>query len=171
MDLTIKRAGFDDVPALVILVNSAYRGESSKAGWTTEADLLDGQRIDETMLTELLANSKNTILSASDNTGHMIACVYLQQNSTTMYLGMLTVEPQLQAKGIGKQLMSAAESFATEKGCLNIEMTVISIRHELIAWYAKRGYLPTGATKPFPPDSKFGIAKRPLEFIVLNKQL
>jgi ribosomal protein S18 acetylase RimI-like enzyme len=81
------------------------------------------------------------------------------------------VSPALQAKGIGKQLLAAAELYASEQGCQAVEMTVISIRHELIAWYNKRGYHSTGISKPFPVDDKFGIPKQPLEFIVLEKKL
>lgn len=171
MPVIIRPATIADVPQLVTLVNSAYRGESSKAGWTTEADLLEGQRTDADMLLALLEQDNNTILIAANETSGIIGSVYLQNNDPTMYLGMLTIQPTLQAQGLGKMLMTAAENFTREKACTSIEMTVISVRHELIAWYAKRGYLPTGATKPFPPDTKFGIAKMPLEFIVLRKQL
>ncbi|HWB26481.1 MAG TPA: GNAT family N-acetyltransferase [Chitinophagaceae bacterium] len=171
MDITISSATQAHVPELVSLVNGAYRGEGSKAGWTTEADLLDGQRTDAQMLSELLAKENNTILIGTDETNRILGCVYLQQTGAVMYLGMLTVQPKLQAQGIGRRLMAGAEKFATEKHCTSIEMTVISVRHELIAWYNKLGYQPTGASKPFPPDSKFGIAKQPLEFIVVSKTL
>lgn len=169
-DLTIRPATLDDTQALEKLVNSAYRGESSKAGWTTEADLLDGQRTDAEELAKLINTPGNTILLALDN-GHILGCVYLQNKGETMYLGMLTVQPQLQARGIGKQLLKAGEAYAKEQGCTRVEMTVISVRHELIAWYNKHGYLFTGDTRPFPADSKFGVAKQPLEFNVYRKNI
>lgn len=160
-----------NVSELAQLVNGAYRGESSKAGWTTEADLLGGQRTDEEDLTRLINTPHNTILIGLDEINRILGCVYLQKRDAVMYLGMLTVQPQLQAAGIGKQLLFAAEEFARRQHCTSIEMTVISVRHELIAWYNKRGYQATGDVKPFPHDSKFGVAKQPLEFIVLSKNI
>jgi len=170
MNLAIVPATLADVPALVKLVNSAYRGEGSKAGWTTEADLLEGIRTDEEDLAGLLSKEENTILKAVDSSS-IIGCVYLQKKETAMYLGMLTVNPQLQANGIGRQLMAAAEDYARGQQCTSMEMTVITVRHELIAWYNKRGYHATGVTKPFPTDVKFGAPKQPLEFMVMSKQL
>lgn len=84
---------------------------------------------------------------------------------------MLTVSPELQAKGIGKQLLAAAESMAKSEGCKTIQMTVISVRKELIAWYERHGYAATGETAPFPTDPKFGLPKQSLAFIVLEKQM
>lgn len=170
MNLDVVPATLADVPALATLVNSAYRGEGSKAGWTTEADLLEGMRTDEENLTELLSKQENTILKAVENNS-IIGCVYLQKKGTAMYLGMLTVNPQLQTKGIGRQLMTAAEDYARNQQCTSMEMTVITVRHELIAWYNKRGYHSTGVTKPFPTGVKFGAPKQPLEFMIMNKLL
>jgi len=161
----------NDLPQLTALVNSAYRGEGSKQGWTTEADLLDGQRTDENELGKQLKEEGNTILKYTERNNNILACVYLHKKGTAMYLGMLTVSPALQANGIGKQLLTAAEQFAAGQGCQTIEMTVISVRDELIAWYNRRGYHSTGETKPFPTESKFGIAKQHLEFIVMEKKL
>ena len=170
MNIEIVPANLADVPALVQLVNSAYRGESSKAGWTTEAELLDGIRTDEDDLAGLLSKEGNTILKAVENNS-IIGCVYLQKKGEAMYLGMLTVNPQLQANGIGRQLMAAAENFARQQQCTSVEMTVITVRHELIAWYNKRGYHATGVTKPFPTGINFGLPKQPLEFMVMSKPL
>lgn len=171
LDLNITQATNDDLAQIAALVNSAYRGESSKKGWTTEADLLEGQRTDANELATQLQAEGNTILKYTKEDGTIAGCVYLHKKGHAMYLGMLTVNPVLQATGIGKQLMAAAETFAAEQGCTKIEMTVISVRHELIAWYQKRGYTVTGEKRPFPVDAKFGIAKQPLEFIVMEKQL
>jgi len=101
----------------------------------------------------------------------LAGCVYLEQQPDTVYLGMLTVSPLLQAGGIGKQLLQAAEDFAKRNGVDNISMTVISVRHELIAWYERHGYAKTGETKPFPTDPAFGIPKQPLEFIAMKKMI
>lgn len=153
------------------LVNSAYRGETSKKGWTTEADLLDGLRTDEQSLMNLIKHPDSIILQAVDEDDRLVGCVYLQQRQHQLYLGMLTVSPDIQAKGIGKQLLLAAEAYAKEKNCDTVIMTVIDIRHELIDWYKRKGYKKTGENKPFPADPAFGIPKQPLQFIVLEKKL
>lgn len=168
--MTIKPAVEADIPALNVLINSAYRGESSKKGWTAEADLLGGIRTDENALLAMLQNPDATILVYKE-TGQLLGCVYLELKDNDLYLGMLTVSPDAQANGIGKQLMAAAEQMAINKHCRAITMTVISVRHELIAWYERRGYRQTGETKPFPNDPAFGLPKQPLEFVVLEKVL
>ena len=171
-DLIIKVATKEDIPALVKLVNSAYRGESSKKGWTTEADLLDGIRTDEETLSRMVNRGDSVLLKCLNNLQELVGCVYLQKQDEKLYLGMLTVAPEIQAKGIGKTLLlKAAEEYAQIQECTAITMTVISLRKELIKWYERHGYKPTGAKKPFPNDPRFGIPKQPLEFIVLEKIL
>ena len=160
-----------DIPSLNNLVNSAYRGESSKKGWTTEADLLDGIRTDPDSLKKLINQPDSVILKYVEDSGLIKGCVYLQQKNSQLYLGMLTVSPDLQGKGIGKKLLEAAEFHASKLGCTSIIMTVISVRQELIAWYQRHGYNLTGATEPFPTDPKFGSPKQPLVFLVLEKLL
>jgi len=170
--LTILPASEKDIPALVALVNSGYRGDSSRQGWTTEADLLGGMRIDEEAMLDLLNTSGSTVLKATGTNGAIQGCVHLQDDGKALYLGMLTVSPTLQNAGIGRELMEAAEVFAHEKDFTAITMTVISVRDELIAWYKRRGYTDTGERKPFPMnDPRFGLPKQPLEFIVMEKQL
>lgn len=158
-----------DVPALAGLVNSAYRGESSKKGWTNEADLLGGVRTDEAGLHTMLKNPNATILKYEAD-GQLLGCVYLEKKGPDLYLGMLTVSPETQAKGIGKQLMTAAEKFARAEQCRAITMTVITVRYELIAWYERRGFRATGERQPFPEDPNF-LPKQPLEFMVMEKVL
>lgn len=173
-DSAISPATEQDIPNLNTLVNSAYRGDSSRRGWTTEADLLDGIRTDEESLRAMLQNPQATILKY-EASGQLLGCVYLEKKSdssghASLYLGMLTVSPHAQAGGIGKQLMAAAEQVAHGKQCRTIQMTVIPQRTELIAWYERRGYRPTGETKPFPMDDpRFGLPKVPLSFIVMEK--
>jgi N-acetylglutamate synthase-like GNAT family acetyltransferase len=170
-DISISVATESDISALVQLVNSAYRGPSSKKGWTTEADLLDGVRTDPNTLLEQLKQTEQTILKATDISRNIIGCVSLQKKKDTLYLGMLTVQPDIQATGIGKKLLLAAEDFARNHAIYCIEMTVISVRHELIAWYQRRGFELTGEKRAFPTDPKFGIKKQDLEFVVLEKKL
>lgn len=168
----IKPAVVQDIPALVQLVNSAYRGETSRQGWTSEADLLDGIRTSENQLREMMQHPQAVILKYTDEQEQIIGCVFLEKRAHQMYLGMLTVQPALQARGIGKQLMIAAEALAKARGCSSIIMSVISDRRELISWYERRGYRLTGERLPFPMDDpNFGIPKKHLEFVMMEKML
>ncbi len=170
MPVTI--ASIADIPALVALINSAYRGEASKKGWTTEADLLEGEmRTDTPMLTDILKRSDAVLLKYTSIDGTIIGSVYLEKQEKGLYLGMLTVSPLLQAGGIGKELMLAAEEYAREKNCSCIFMNVISIRHELVAWYERQGYKKTGETKPVSVEARFGIPTQPLEFAIMQKDI
>jgi ribosomal protein S18 acetylase RimI-like enzyme len=170
--MSISRANIKDIPELVELVNSAYRGETSKKGWTTEADLLKGAlRTDIPSLNALINNPEAVLLKYSDINNTIIGSVYLEKQKRGLYLGMLSVSPLLQAAGIGKQIMFAAENYAKENNCPCIFMSVISVRHELIAWYERLGYNKTGETKPFPSDNRFGVPTQPLEFIIMEKLL
>ncbi len=160
-----------DLPDLVKLVNSAYRGDSSRAGWTTEADILTGIRTDIATLQQEFELPGVHMLKAVNEAGAIVACVYLQQTDQKLYLGMLTVSPELQNKGVGKQLLQRAEQVAKERNCSHISMTVISVRKELIAWYERHGYQATGERKPFVVGEHIGNPLQPLEFIVLEKWL
>ena len=169
--MELKKATLKDIPDLIKLINGAYRGDSSKQGWTTEADLLDGVRTDSENLAEMINKDDAVILQSFNENNILQACVYLEKKQHIMYLGMLTVSPLEQSKGIGKQLLCEAEKYAEQQMCNIVEMTVISLRKELIAWYEKRGYNNTGETKPFPNDIKFGVPKQPLEFIIMQKEI
>jgi ribosomal protein S18 acetylase RimI-like enzyme len=167
----ITKATLQDIPALNTLINSAYRGESSKKGWTTEANLLEGKRTTEEELTETIQDSKNTILKFTEN-NQIIGCVLLVEKEDKLYLGMLTVSPVLQNSGIGKKLLHQAEIHAKELGLPRIVMTVISVREELVAWYKRNGYVDTGVREPFPEsDVHVTVSEEPLEFIVLEKKI
>lgn len=169
--MPVTKAVLADVPQLNILVNSAYRGETSRLGWTTEADLLDGMRIDEEMLKEYFNDEHITILKNIDEYGMINGCVYLEVRRPKLYVGMFSVSPTLQGKGIGRDLLLAAEEQAKQLDIHILSMTVISIRHELIDWYKRRGYQPTGEIIPFHPGEKFGTARRHLELAVLEKSI
>jgi ribosomal protein S18 acetylase RimI-like enzyme len=167
----ITRATATDADALDRLVNSAYRGEESKKGWTTEADLLDGTRIDAEALRDLIARPGTVVLMYKED-HELLGCVELRKDYDRLYLGMLSVRPATQGRGVGKALLKAAEDHARTVGCKAIYMTVISGRGELINWYLRHGYLLTGERKPFVvPDVRWGIPKQPLEFVVLEKQV
>lgn len=168
--MSISIASKEDVQELAVLINSAYRGDASKKGWTTEADLLKGElRTDISTLTDLIDNPQSVILKYTTAENVIAGSVYLEIQKKGLYLGMLTVSPLLQAAGIGRQILLAAEEYAKEKECPCIFMSVISVRHELIAWYERHGYKNSGETKPFPDDDQFGIPTQFLEFIIMEK--
>ena len=169
--MNISKAAQQDIPGLVTLINSAYRGEPSKKGWTTEADLLDGIRTDENSLTRIMAKENAALLKFCNEANVLTGCVFLEKKNNKMYLGMLTVAPTEQAKGIGKKLLVASEDHARNHNCSAMQMKVISVRDELISWYERHGYYKTGKTAPFIADSPFQFPKQPLEFIVLEKKL
>lgn len=164
-------ATLQDIPELVALINSAYRGDASRKGWTTEADLLKGEiRTNEGTVEQLLQTEGAVFLKYCNEQKEIEGCVFLQKNENKLYLGMLSVSPVQQAKGTGKQLMSAAASYAKQQNCDSIFMRVISVRYELINWYAKQGYYQTGQTEAFPNDNRFGIPTQPLEFLIMEKK-
>lgn len=171
---TFRRATVDDVPALHALVHGAYRGDSARRGWTHEADLLDGARIDLATLKTIVADPAQAVLLA-ERDGRLLGCVQVTDKGRGLaYLGMLTVDPALQGGGLGRSLIAAAEAEARALfGAGKMEMTVIVQRAELIDWYGRRGYLPTGEVRPFPAtDPRFGVPRRDdLAFVVLAREL
>ena len=171
--LTTRPAATAEAPVLAALINSAYRGDSSRAGWTTEADLLGGQRVDIEGLTEMMARPGNVILLYERDYGP-VACVHLERTGEDCYLGLLTIQPTMQGAGLGRQMLETAERWAMEHwSSRTMHMTVIVQRTELIAWYERRGYRRTGERKPFPyGDERFGLPRRDdLAFEVLRKSL
>jgi len=167
----IYNAVLQDVPELNALVNSAYRGETSKKGWTTEAHLLDGLRIDEETLYGYFDDPGIILLKNTDESGKITGSVYLEVRSPKLYIGMFSVSPLLQGKGVGRKLLEAAETFAKELNCHTLAMTVISTRRELISWYERRGFKATGEILPFHKGAKFGVPKQPVELIVMEKHI
>lgn len=170
--MSILPATQSDISRLLPLVNSAFRGDFARQGWTHEADLLHGaQRTDEATLRALMQIAGAVILKYCNDAGDIEGCVFLNKKERGLYLGMLTVRPDLQRSGIGKKLLAAAEMYAREQGCRYVYMTVFSVREELIAWYERHGYRRTGETRPYEVNPDFGIPTRPLEFIVLEKMI
>jgi ribosomal protein S18 acetylase RimI-like enzyme len=168
--MQILKAEYQDIPALVALMDHAYRGEESKQGWSSEADLFEGnKRTDEATVAGLMENPENIFLKCCTEAGVMEGCVCLQKKGTRIYLGMLTVSPAAQGKGIGKLLLEAAGKHAVEQNCKSIYMSVITIRTELIAWYERHGYKKTGERIPFPVEERFGVPKKKLEMFILEK--
>ncbi|MFA6901528.1 MAG: N-acetyltransferase [Gallionellaceae bacterium] len=170
--LSYHTATIADVPYIVALVNASYRGESSRAGWTTEADLLDGQRTDAEEVSSLIASGDSIILLCF-NGDELIGTVHLQHGHHAAHMGMLVIKPGLQGQGRGKKLMQAAEAAAIKMwGTDKMLMHVITLRHELIAFYERRGYRRTGKIKAFPDELRFGIPKvAGLEIELMEKSL
>lgn len=170
---TFRSAASADVPGLVALIESAYRGDSSRAGWTTEADILDGQRTDPGMVEEAVSGTGKRMLVAEAD-GRLIACCQLEDRGGHAYFGMFAVDPARQGGGLGRTVLAEAERLARDDwGAKEMHMTVISVREDLIAWYVRRGYTRTGEKSPFPyGDERFGLPKRDdLEFELLVKPL
>lgn len=173
MKLEFRHAGAGDIPAVVALVTSAYRGDASRAGWTTEADLLEGARIDAQRVSDDIAREQSLILLGEAD-GRLLACAHVAVEDGTGYFGMFSVRPDSQGHGIGKRMLDEAERIAREElGVPSMRMTVIDVRDELIDYYARRGYRRTGIHKPFPyGDERFGTPLRDdLRFEVLEKPL
>ncbi|MEU3405897.1 GNAT family N-acetyltransferase [Streptomyces sp. NPDC006670] len=171
--LSFRTAVEEDVPALVALVESAYRGDASRAGWTTEADYLDGQRTDPGGVGAIIADPDSTLLVV-ERAGELVACCQLEHRGDHAYFGMFAVRPGLQGAGLGKEVMAEAERRAREDWKVaEMRMTVVNVREELIAYYVRRGYRRTGELSPFPyGDERFGIPLRDdLAFELLVKAL
>lgn len=194
MTPTFSDATLADVPAVVELVESAYRGERSRAGWTTEADLLGGQRTDPEEVQALVkdptatlrlalgphdasswspSTSVGSMTGAGAPPGGLLGCVLVRSEGEHAHVGMFAVRPTQQSRGLGSALLAEAERIARERRALRVRMTVIEQRSELLAWYTRRGYRSTGQTEPFPyGNPRFGLPKRDdLRFVVLEKEL
>jgi ribosomal protein S18 acetylase RimI-like enzyme len=176
MSLKLHPADPTDIPAIVKLMNAAYRGTGAAAGWNTEAGFIAGDRTTEAHLQQELADKPQSTLlitrEAPDTP--ILGCVWLEPvSATTWYLGSLTVDPSLQDSGQGRQILAAAENYASDRGARIIQMKVVNIRDTLIAWYQRRGYRLTGEIHPFPyADNRFGTPLRnDLSFVVLEKNL
>jgi len=164
-----------DYPAIIDLVNLAYRGTGPSASWNIE-NFIEGQRLNDSLLREDLAAKPETHLLTyrDDAGGPLLGTVLLDPKKDGIwYLGLLTVRPDLQKRKLGRALLVAAENFAKERGARRIQMTVVNVRDILIAWYERRGYTLTGETRPFPyGDERFGKPLRDdLYFVVLQKDL
>ncbi|WP_405442405.1 GNAT family N-acetyltransferase [Streptomyces avidinii] len=171
--LSFRSAVETDVPELVELVESAYRGDASRAGWTTEADYLDGQRTDPDGVRAVIA-APDGLLLVVERAGELVACCQLEHRDDHVYFGMFAVRPGLQGGGLGKEILAEAERRARDTwGAKEMRMTVVNVREELIAYYVRRGYRRTGELSPFPyGDERFGVPLRDdLAFELLVKSL
>lgn len=171
--ITFKSAELSDTPDIVNLVESAYRGDVSRRGWTTEADLLGGQRTDTREVMAIIRDPSSCVILAHES-GELVGSVMIRNEGASAYLGMLAIRPERQGRGVGRHLIAEAESKARSLFCASkMRMTVIVQREELIQWYERRGYHRTEQREAFPyGDPRFGLPKRAdLEFIVLERLL
>lgn len=171
--LSFRRAGDADAAAIVALAESAYRGDASRRGWTTEADMLDGQRTDVPGVLAMLAGPDQAILLA-ERAGRPSGCCHVQRDGDVCWFGLFAVDPDAQGQGIGDALLAQAERHAAQVlGARRMKMKVLWMRDSLIAWYVRRGYRRTDESHPFPyGDPRYGLPRRDdLHFIVLAKDL
>jgi GNAT superfamily N-acetyltransferase len=181
----LKKAEASDFAAIVELANLAYRGggqASQTESWCSEAGIVEGVRLTETLLKEDLAIKPHAFLLTcrDDATGPLLGTVWLEpivnqvsEGNQSWYLGLLTVTPGQQNRQLGRSLLASAEEFAKDRGATRMRMTVVNVRETLIGWYVRRGYILTGETQPFPyDDQRFGRPMRnDLHFVVLEKPL
>jgi len=167
----ITTATIADIPAIEDLLNLAYRGEIASRTWTSEAHLIAGDKRTNAEELKKIINMPGSVILKYGESNAIDGCVNLQQHGNKIYLGMLSVSPFKQGAGIGKKLLKAAEEHAKKVGCISIYMTVISIRHELIDWYKRHGYVDKGERKKFIEDAVSGKHLQPLEFMVMEKSL
>ena len=168
----ILKANKEDAADIVQLLNITYRSKESFNGWTTEADIIKGPiRTDEGIISDLMGQENSFILKCLDRDDKLIGCVHLKKDVHKMYLGMLSVMPGLQGKGIGKKLLYESEIWAKKQGCSAIYMQVISARTELNEWYMRHGYKMTGEKKDFDVNERYGVPVMPLEFVYLEKKI
>ena len=163
-----------DLPAVVAMMNAAFRGTSGERSWSIEAVYITGSRTNESLLREEIAGGAQFLLAKEEATLALQGCVSLQALSPERWhLGSLTVDPALQSAGFGRALLRSAEEYAVVHGARTMEMTVLNVRNALISWYERRGYHLTGETRPFPyGDDRFGTPTlEDLEFVVLEKHL
>lgn len=175
--MQIRPAAPADAQTVADLVQTAYRGESGRRGWTTESDLLDGQRIDVDGVRAIIDGADSEVLVVRDDDGgddgRIVACAEVRRfDEHTGYFGLFAVDPDRQNTGIGRELLASAERFARETWHSDtMRMTVIDSRTELIDWYDRRGYQRTDEVVPMPPEV-LADARRPgLQFAVLTKPL
>lgn len=148
--LLFRPAEVADSASIAELVNAAYRGETSRQGWTTEADLLEGLRTTATEVQRLIG-TPDTLILIGVRHDEIMASVCLEHDAGAVHIGMFTVHPALQGMGVGKQLLTYAESISQQRWKVRkFLMHVISVRQELIDFYVRRGYRRTGTMRPFP---------------------
>jgi ribosomal protein S18 acetylase RimI-like enzyme len=174
--MLLEHARESDYPAIIDLVNAAYRGRGAVESWNIESGIIEGTRLTDSLLREDLAAKPDVhfLIHRDPESGAIIGTVWLEPvDKGAWYLGLFTIDPALQKQHLGRELLTAAEEFAKERGARLMRMGVLNVREALIAWYERRGYSRTGTAEPYPyGDNRFGTPLRgDLEFVILEKQL
>jgi GNAT superfamily N-acetyltransferase len=176
--LKFRNATRDDVEVLLLLIHSAFRGEESRAGWTTEADFASGDRIDAPGLIEKIEAPDSVVLVVTDCEGVLLSCceIVWRPDQETCYFGLFAVDPKRQGGGVGRQVLAYVEDYARRQwGARRLEMVVIWARVDIIAWYERKGFKRTGEKRPFPHEMLALIGGKALRddlyFEVLVKEL
>ncbi len=165
-----------DVAKVAALIERAYRGPEAEKGWANEAHLLTGPRTTEAEIAALVADSYSRFVLAELRdlvAGDQLAgCALIQKDGADAYFGMFAIEPSRQIAGLGKALLAKCERAARDLwASRGMTMVVINLREELIAWYARRGYAPTGRREPFPFAPGVGETRRDFDLVELRKDL
>ncbi|WIB67987.1 MULTISPECIES: GNAT family N-acetyltransferase [unclassified Curtobacterium] len=171
--LTIRRATLEDAATVADLVERAYRGEASREGWTSEVDVIGGRRTDTEQIRALIAAPHSVVFVGVDE-GRIIATCQVQRHGPGLaYFGTFAVEPTIQGRGLGRRMMEAAAEHArTTFDAAALEITVVAQQSALIAWYRRLGFVPTGATRPFPAEAWGATPLVPdVHFVVMRKPL
>ena len=155
-NMNIRMATETDFNQVLRLINSAF---------TVERFFKDEDRMDVPKLQDLFKKGSFLVI---EEDGHLDACVYVERNANRAYLGLLSVDPARQKKGLGRRLTAAAEEFARETGARFMDLRVVNLRTELPGIYEKLGYRITG-TEPFPIDQM--PITQPCHFVRMTKEL
>ena len=157
--LSFRQAMLSDAASIAVLINTAYRGEASKQGWTTEAYILDGVRTSTHEIQQLIESENSTFIVCNQG-DDLIGSIHLNKTHDSVHIGMLAVKPHLQNLNVGKQILANAELFAKKAWQAHkFVMLVITMRHELIAFYERRGYIRTGVLQEFPVKPELWMPK------------
>ncbi|HEX7773999.1 MAG TPA: GNAT family N-acetyltransferase [Pyrinomonadaceae bacterium] len=145
-----------DAAKITGVINAAFR--------IAEEFFIDGNRITQAEVEKLLAKGTFLLAETGEN---LDGCVYVELRGERSYLGLLSVDPGRQQRGIGSFLMKAAENYCRERGSRFMDILIVNLREDLPSFYRKRGYGENGTT-PFPEDVE---TKIPCHFITMVKPL
>ncbi len=155
MSFEMRIAHEADAKEITTLVNRAYRPLPQDAGWTHEAGLVAGTRTTAGQVLSLFRERSVVLLLCVGQ--RIVACVHVQGDPPGACIGMLATDPQLQARGLGKQMLLHAEQYARKHfGASVFRMSILSSRPELLAFYERRGYALTGEVEGYPLSAGVG---------------
>lgn len=158
-----------DIAQLVKLINAAYRQKNENT-WTTEAEIVMGERISYAQLEQLFKNHNFHLLVAEQN-NQVVACIGLTFDESSVEIGTFAISPNWQNQGLGKLVLDNAEKYAKDIqfDLKTYVMWVLSVRTELIAFYERRGYIQTGVVEDYPLDADVGIPQVDLHLVEMMK--